>query len=133
MNRILFLPLVITATLSAFSQQERLLNVQVGQMAPEIVMAIGLQIWFIEVGGPLRTGMIPLWIAVSVFSTALTALLVRSRILAMDPSLEAAASDLYATPPVTLRKVIVPIAMPAMVTAVHTADWVSWKPNRVAR
>ena len=39
MNRILLLPLVITATLSAFSQQERLLNVQVGQMAPEIVMA----------------------------------------------------------------------------------------------
>jgi ABC-type spermidine/putrescine transport system permease subunit I len=86
-------------------------------VAPEIVMAIGLQIWFIEVGGPLRTGMIPLWIAVSVFSTALTALLVRSRILAMDPSLEAAASDLYATPPVTLRKVIVPIAMPAIITS----------------
>ena len=46
-------------------------------VTPEIVDAIGLQIWFVNLGGLFRQGLFPLWIGQSIFSSAVVTLIVR--------------------------------------------------------
>ena len=48
-------------------------------VTPEIVDAIGLQIWFVELGGIFREGLVPLWFGQSIFSSAVVTLIVRAR------------------------------------------------------
>ena len=48
-------------------------------VTPEIVDAIGLQIWFVNLGGLFRQGLFPLWIGQSIFSSAVVTLIVRAR------------------------------------------------------
>ena len=62
-------------------------------VTPEIVDAIGLQIWFVNLGGLFRQGLFPLWIGQSIFSSAVVTLIVRARMAGLDESLEEAAAD----------------------------------------
>jgi len=81
---------------------------------PEIVDATGMQLQFIQLGGPLRSGLIPLWIGQSIFSTAVVTLIVRARMAGMDESLEQAAADLFATPFRAFRQITFPLVAPAI-------------------
>jgi ABC-type spermidine/putrescine transport system permease subunit I len=81
---------------------------------PEIVDATGMQLQFIQLGGPLRSGLIPLWIGQSIFSTAVVTLIVRARMAGMDESLEQAAADLFATPFTAFRQITFPLVAPAI-------------------
>ena len=81
---------------------------------PEIVDATGMQLEFIELGGPLRSGLVPLWVGQSIFSTAVVTLIVRARMAGMDESLEHAAADLFATPFRAFRQITLPLIAPAI-------------------
>lgn len=81
---------------------------------PEIIDAIGLQIGFVWLGGPFRSGMIPLWIGQSVFSSAVVTLVVRARMHSLDETLEHAAADLYATPLRVFQQITLPQIAPAI-------------------
>ena len=81
---------------------------------PEIVDATGMQLQFIQLGGPFRDGLIPLWIGQSIFSTAVVTLIVRARMAGMDDSLEQAAADLFATPLTAFRQITLPLIAPAI-------------------
>jgi putrescine transport system permease protein len=62
----------------------------------------------------LRSGLIPLWIGQSIFSTAVVTLIVRARLAGMDESLEQAAADLFATPIRAFRQITFPLIAPAI-------------------
>jgi ABC-type spermidine/putrescine transport system permease subunit I len=81
---------------------------------PEIVDATGMQLQFVSLGGPLRQGLVPLWIGQSIFSTAVVTLIVRARMQGMDESLEQAANDLFATPLTAFRQITLPLIAPAV-------------------
>jgi putrescine transport system permease protein len=81
---------------------------------PEIVDAIGLQIWFVAIGGIFRTGLFPLWFGQSIFSSAVVTLIVRARMAGLDESLEEAAADLYAPPARAFRQITLPLVFPAL-------------------
>jgi ABC-type spermidine/putrescine transport system permease subunit II len=81
---------------------------------PEIVDATGMQLEFIQLGGPLRSGLIPLWVGQSIFSTAVVTLIVRARMAGMDESLEHAAADLFAPPFTAFRQITLPLIAPAI-------------------
>jgi ABC-type spermidine/putrescine transport system permease subunit II len=81
---------------------------------PEIVDAIGLQLWFNRLGGPFTTCMWPIWIGQSIFSSAVVALIVRARMAGLDDSLEQAAADLYATPRKAFLQITLPLVAPAI-------------------
>ncbi len=83
-------------------------------VTPEIVDAIGLQIWFVNLGGIFRQGLVPLWIGQSIFSSAVVTLIVRARMAGLDESLEEAAADLYATPARAFRQITLPLVYPAL-------------------
>jgi ABC-type spermidine/putrescine transport system permease subunit II len=81
---------------------------------PEIVDATGMQLEFVQLGGPLREGLIPLWVGQSIFSIAVVTLIVRARMAGMDESLEHAAADLFATPFTVFRQITLPLIAPAI-------------------
>jgi putrescine transport system permease protein len=83
-------------------------------VTPEIVDAIGLQIWFVNLGGIFRRGLFPLWFGQSIFSSAVVTLIVRARMTGLDESLEEAAADLYATPARAFRQITLPLVAPAL-------------------
>jgi ABC-type spermidine/putrescine transport system permease subunit II len=83
-------------------------------VTPEIVDAIGLQIWFVNLGGIFRRGLFPLWFGQSIFSSAVVTLIVRARMAGLDDSLEEAAGDLYATPARAFRQITLPLVSPAL-------------------
>jgi len=81
---------------------------------PEIVDAIGLQLWFFRLEGIFTSGLWPLWIGQSIFSSAVVTLIVRARMAGLDDSLEQAAADLYATPVTAFRQITLPLVAPAV-------------------
>ena len=83
-------------------------------VTPEIVDAIGLQIWFVHLGGVFRQGLFPLWFGQSIFSSAVVTLIVRARMAGLDESLEEAAGDLYAPPARAFRQITLPLVYPAL-------------------
>ena len=90
-------------------------------VTPEIVDAISLLIWYVRIGGPfgpdndiLNYGLFRLWVAHSIFATAVVTLIVRARLAGLDESLEEASADLYAAPAQTFRKITLPLMMPAI-------------------
>ncbi|GAB4210309.1 MAG: ABC transporter permease [Synechococcales cyanobacterium] len=85
---------------------------------PDIVMAIGLLLFYKFVRG--YTGLFELSMTTMIlahitFQIAFVAIVVRSRLLALDPSLEEAAHDLYANSWDTLRHVVFPLAWPGII------------------
>ena len=90
-------------------------------VTPEIVDAIALLIWYVRIGGPfgpdndiLNYGLFRLWVAHSIFATAVVTLIVRARLAGLDEALEEASADLYASPAQTFRKITLPLMMPAV-------------------
>lgn len=82
-------------------------------VVPEIVLAVSLLIFFTRAHFSL--GYMTLTAGHSPFPIAVVALIVRSRVVALDRALEDAAADLGARSWNTLRDVIVPQLLPAMV------------------
>lgn len=92
-------------------------------VTPEVVDAIGYLLWFVEISGPLNpnhqlpfvsAGYLRLWIAHSLFSSAVVALIVRARLAGLDESLEEAAADLGATPYRAFTQITLPLMAPAL-------------------
>ncbi|MEN9205438.1 MAG: ABC transporter permease [Thermostichales cyanobacterium DRC_bins_46] len=85
---------------------------------PDIVMAVGLLLFYKFVRlytGLFELGMTTMILAHVTFQIAFVAIVVRSRLLALDPALEEAARDLYADSWATLRHVVLPLALPGIV------------------
>lgn len=88
-------------------------------VTPEIVDAVALLPWLVFLGqdlglGLFDNGIIRLVIGHSLFSTAVVAYIVRSRLVGMDENLEEAAADLYAPPVRRFRQITLPLVMPAV-------------------
>jgi spermidine/putrescine transport system permease protein len=92
-------------------------------VTPDIVMAIALVLTYAllrNVLGPFGTifdpGLPTMIIAHVTFEIAFVAIIVRSRLAGLDPALEEAARDLYANPIETVRHVVLPLALPGIVS-----------------
>jgi ABC-type spermidine/putrescine transport system permease subunit II len=88
-------------------------------VTPEIVDAVALLPWLVFLGQDLGLGLFDngiarLVIGHSLFSTAVVAYIVRSRLIGLDENLEEAAADLYAPPVRRFLQVTLPLVMPAV-------------------
>lgn len=83
-------------------------------VVPEIVLAISLLIFFTRAHFTL--GYLTLIAGHSPFPIAVVALIVRSRVVALDATLEDAAADLGARSWKSLRDIVLPQLLPAMIT-----------------
>jgi len=82
---------------------------------PEVVLGASLLAQFLNLGWNL--GFATVVIAHTVFCMAFVVVTVRARVAGLDPRLEEAASDLYASPLATFRKVTLPLLLPGIVAA----------------
>lgn len=82
-------------------------------LVPEIVMGLSMLVLFSQIHIPL--GKLTLVIAHITFCLSFVVITVHSRLETMEPELEFAAQDLYATPWQTFRYVTLPLAMPGIV------------------
>lgn len=91
---------------------------------PYVVLGVALLILFsaLQIDRSLWT----VGIAHTVVSLPYTLLIIASRLAGFDPSIEEAAMDLGADYPTTLRRVLLPLIFPAMVSAWLTAFTVSF-------
>jgi len=79
---------------------------------PDVTMAVMLLLWFTQIGIPLGRGSIVL--AHIAFNISFVAIVVRARLAHMDPSIEEAAADLYASRWEVFRRVTLPLIMPGV-------------------
>ena len=79
---------------------------------PDVTMAVMLLLWFTQIGLPLGRGTIIL--AHIAFHISFVAIVVRARLANMDPAMEEAAADLYASRWATFRRVTLPLIMPGV-------------------
>ncbi len=86
---------------------------------PEIVVGVSLLIFFAGVG--LRLGLITVWIAHTTFNLPFVYLLVSARLEESDPSIVEAARDLGANEAQILFRIILPMALPGILSAFLTA------------
>jgi putrescine transport system permease protein len=89
---------------------------------PEVITGLSLLLLFVSlqqlVGWPAQRGFSTLTIAHTTFAMAYVAVIVRSRLVQMDESLEEAAMDLGCRPARVLLDITLPLIVPAM-----TAGW----------
>jgi spermidine/putrescine transport system permease protein len=88
-------------------------------VTPDIVMAISLLLTYAFLRQFLaifEPGMFTMVVAHVTFQIAFVAIIVRSRLSLLDPALEEAARDLYAGPIATIRHVILPLALPGIIS-----------------
>ncbi|THD71576.1 ABC transporter permease [Thalassobius vesicularis] len=107
---------------------ETLIYVMINQplMVPEIVTAVALLIVFAAVKVATGyTGLGYLILAHAAFCIPFAYLPIRARLEGMDLSLEIAASDLYATPWQTFRRVTLPLMMPGVIAGAMLAFVIS--------
>ena len=88
-------------------------------VAPDIADAVAFLPWYVTLGvdwglSPFNNGLVRLVISHAVVSMVVVTFVVRARISSLDPALEEAAADLYASPLARLRHVILPAAMPGI-------------------
>ncbi len=81
-------------------------------LLPEIVLAVAMLILFSQVG--LQNGLLKLIIAHTAFCIPFAFLPIRARLQGMEPDLEEAAQDLYASPWVSFRRVTLPLILPGV-------------------
>jgi spermidine/putrescine transport system permease protein len=82
--------------------------------APDIVMGSSLLSFFVQLGTPL--GIVTIIISHIMFSLSFVAIVVRARVLTLDPSVEEAAKDLGASAFTTFRRVTLPMIFPAVLS-----------------
>lgn len=82
---------------------------------PEVVLGASLLAMFLNIRMPLGTTTVI--IAHIMFNISFVVVAVKARIAAMDPRLEQAAGDLYATPAQTFWKVTFPLVLPGIAGA----------------
>jgi spermidine/putrescine transport system permease protein len=82
--------------------------------APEIVMGASLLSLFVSAG--IGLGVKTILIAHVMFSLSFVAIVVRARVLTLDPSIEEAARDLGAGPFTTFRLITLPMIFPAVLS-----------------
>jgi spermidine/putrescine transport system permease protein len=85
--------------------------------APEVVMGATLAAMFFNTIGPGGLGFWTITIAHVMFCVSYVVVTVKSRLAGMDPTLERAAQDLYATPTQTFLKVTLPLVAPGIAAA----------------
>lgn len=85
--------------------------------APEVVMGATLAALFFNTIGPGALGFWTITIAHVMFCISYVVVTVKSRLAGMDPTLERAAQDLYATPTQTFLKVTLPLVAPGIAAA----------------
>jgi len=88
-------------------------------VTPEIVDAVSLLPWMVFLGQDaglsiFDNGIVRLVVGHSLFSTAVVAYIVRSRLIGIDETLEEAAADLYAPPFKRFTQITLPLVMPAV-------------------
>jgi spermidine/putrescine transport system permease protein len=93
-------------------------------IVPFVVMGVAFFLLFVAVGLP--RSLLTVTIGHSVCSIPFAALIVIARIGGLDPALEDAAMDLGATYPTTLRRVVVPLIGPTLLSGWLTAFIVSF-------
>ena len=81
-------------------------------MMPDIVLGIGLLIFFVTIG--MNLSMLTIIIGHCTFLTSYVFIIVQARIAGLDPALEEASADLGASEWVTLRKVLLPQLAPGI-------------------
>jgi len=86
---------------------------------PEIVLGSSLLSMFVQARAPL--GFMTILLSHVAFNTPFVAVTVRARVQGMDRSLEDAAQDLFATPPVAFYKVTLPIILPGIIAGLMLA------------
>ncbi len=82
--------------------------------APELVLGASLLSFFVSFNAPL--GVPTIIIAHIMFSLSFVAVVVRARVLTLDPSIEEAARDLGAGTWTTFRRVTLPMIYPAIIS-----------------
>lgn len=93
-------------------------------IVPYVVLAVALLVLFRAVG--IQLSLVTIAIAHVVVALPYTTLIVLARLIGFDQHLEEAAMDLGASYPTTIRLIILPIAAPAIVSALITAFTVSF-------
>ena len=81
-------------------------------MMPDIVLGIGLLIFFVTLG--MQLSMLTIIIGHCTFLTSYVFIIVQARIAGLDPALEEASADLGASECKTLRKVLLPQLAPGI-------------------
>lgn len=88
---------------------------------PDVIIGLSLLLLFVSmadlVGWPEQRGLLTIWIAHATFCTAYATVVISSRLKELDRSYVEAAMDLGATPLKAFIQVILPIIMPALVSA----------------
>jgi ABC-type spermidine/putrescine transport system permease subunit II len=84
-------------------------------VVPELVLAVSMLIFFVNVGFDL--GVVPMFLGHTVFNASLVLLIVRARFVSMGSSLEEASRDLGASALATFRQITLPRLAPAIVAA----------------
>ncbi len=79
---------------------------------PEVVMGSSLLTLFVAIG--LQSGITTILIAHILFTVSFVITTVKARVASLDPALEQAAADLYATPAQTFWKVTFPLVAPGI-------------------
>ncbi|WP_411733533.1 ABC transporter permease [Paeniglutamicibacter sp.] len=82
---------------------------------PEVVLGASLLAQFLNLGWEL--GFVTIVISHMIFCMSFVVVTVRARVSSLDPRLEEAASDLYASPLTTFWKVTFPLLLPGIVAA----------------
>ncbi len=81
-------------------------------MMPDIVLGIGLLIFFVTIG--MNLSMLTIIIGHCTFLTSYVFIIVQARMAGLDPALEEASADLGASELTTLRKVLLPQLAPGI-------------------
>lgn len=82
-------------------------------MMPDIVLGIGLLIFFVTLG--INLSLVTIIIGHCTFLTSYVFIIVQARIAGLDPALEEASADLGASEMTTLRKVLLPQLAPGII------------------
>jgi len=99
-------------------------------IVPYVVLGVALLILCSALDIPLS--ILAVTVGHAIVALPYTTLIVLARLIGAEPQLEEAAMDLGATYPSTLRRVVIPMAMPAIISAWITAFTVSFDEFAIA-